>query len=61
MWLNKESRIAEVANINQLYATDRFTSPKKKAVMNTSFLRLELSILRGEKSLYLVGLEPATF
>ena len=54
MWLNEEARIAQVANINQL--------PGKGAVMNTSsFLRVELSTLIGEKSLTLVGLEPATF
>ena len=42
--------------------TDGFTSPPKDAVMNTSsFLRVELSTLIGEKSLTLVGLEPATF
>ena len=47
MWLNKEARIAQIANIN---------------LMNTSsFLRVELSTLIGEKSLTLVGLEPATF
>ena len=34
----------------------------KDAVMNTSFLRIELSILIGQKkSPHLVGLEPATF
>ena len=41
-----------------MVGTDGFTSPPKDAVMNTSsFLRVELSILIGEKSLYLVGLE----
>ena len=62
MWLNEEARIAQVANINQLPGTNGFTSPPKDAVMNTSsFLRVELSTLIGEKSLTLVGLEPATF
>ena len=52
MWLNEEARIAQVANINQLPGTDGFTSPPKDAVMNTSsFLRVELSTLIGEKSL----------
>ena len=62
MWLNEEARIAQVANINQLPGTHGFTSPPKDAVMITSsFLRVELSTLIGEKSLNLVGLEPATF
>ena len=62
MWLNEEARIAQVANINQLPVTNGFTSPPKDVVMNTSsFLRVELSTLIGEKSLTLVGLEPATF
>ena len=62
MWLNEEARIAQVANINQLPGTNGFTSPPKDSVMNTSsFLRVELSTLIGEKSLTLVGLEPATF
>ena len=62
IWLNEEARIAQVANINQLPGTNGFTSPPKDAVMNTSsFLRVELSTLIGEKSLTLVGLEPATF
>ena len=61
MWLNEEARIAQVANINQLPGTDGFTSPPKDAVMNASFLKVELSTLIGEKSLILVGLEPATF
>ena len=56
MWLNEKARIAQVTNINQL--------PRMRW-MNTSFLRVELSILIGEKkpvlSLYLVGLQPATF
>ena len=50
MWLNEETRIAEVANINQLPGTDGFTSPPKDAVINTfSFLKVELSKLIGEK------------
>ena len=50
MWLNEETRIAQVANINQLPGTDGFTSPLKDAVINTSsFLRVELSTLIGEK------------
>ena len=62
MWLNEEARIAQVANINQLPGTNGFTSSPKDAAMNTaSFFRVELSILIDEKSLYLVGLEPATF
>ena len=55
----EETRIAQVAN--QLPRTNGFTSPLKDAGMNTSFLRVELSLLIGDKSLYLVGLEPATF
>ena len=62
MWLNEEARIAQVANINQLPGTNSFTSPPKYVVMNTSsFLRVELSTLLGEKSLTLLGLKPATF
>ena len=58
MWLNEETRIAQVANVNQLPGTDRFTSP----INTASFLRVELSTLIGEKSLTLGGgLEPATF
>ena len=50
MWLNEETRIAQVANINQLPGTDGFTPPPKDAVINTSlFLRVELSTLIGEK------------
>ena len=50
MWLNEETRIAQVANINQLPRTDGFTSPQKDAVINTSLLlRVELSTLIGEK------------
>ena len=50
MWLNEETRIAQVANINQLPVTNGFTSPPKDAVINTSlFLRIELSTLIGEK------------
>ena len=50
MWLNEEDRISQVANINQLPGTDGFTSPPKEVVINTSsFLRVELSTLIGEK------------
>ena len=50
MWLNKETRIAQVANINQLPGSNGFTSPPKDAVINTSsFLKVELSTLIGEK------------
>lgn len=60
MWLNEEARIAYivVANINQVPGTDGFTSLPKNVVMNrgtSSFLRVELSILIGKKSLYLSG------
>ena len=52
MWFNEETRIAQVANINQL-PRNGFTSPSKDVMMNTSsFLRVELSTLIGEKSLY---------
>ena len=60
MWSKEETRIAQVANINQHPETNGFTSPLKDAAMNTSFLRVELSILIDEKSLYLVGLQPET-
>ena len=61
MWLNEEATIAQVANINQLPGTDGFISPPKDAMINTSsFLRVELSTLLDEKSMTLVGLEPAT-
>ena len=60
MWSKEETRIAQVANINQHPGTNGFTSPPKDAAMNTSFLRVELSILIDEKSLYLVGLQPET-
>ena len=51
MWLNEEDRISQVANINQLPGTDGFTSPPKEVVINTSsFLRVELSTLIGEKA-----------
>ena len=65
-WLNRFfflfNEEARIANINQLPGTDGFTSPPKDAVMSTSsFSRVELSILIGKKSLYLMGLEPATF
>ena len=50
MLFNEESRIAQVANINQLPGTNGFTSSPKDAVINTSsFLKLELSTLIGEK------------
>ena len=45
MWLNEETRIAQVANINQLPVTDGFTSPPK----------VELSTLIGEKKPDLSG------
>ena len=62
-WLNRFffpfNEEARIVNINQLPGTDGFTSPPKDAVMNTSaFSRVELI---GKKSLYLMGLEPATF
>ena len=48
MWLNEETKIAHVTNINQL--PNGFTSPPKDAVINTfSFLKVELSKLIGEK------------
>ena len=63
MWLNEETRIAQVANINQLPGTNSFTSSPKDAVINTSsFLKVELSTLIGEKKPDPSGgLEPATF
>ena len=52
MWLNEETRIAQVANINQLLGTNGFTSPLKGgAVINKHLLilKVELSTLIGEK------------
>ena len=50
MWLSEETRIAQVANINQLPWTDSFTSLPKDAVINNSFfLKVELTTLIGEK------------
>ena len=50
MWPNEETRIAQVANINQLPRADGFTSPPKDAVINaSSFLKVELSTLIGKK------------
>ena len=34
MWFNEETRIAQVANINQLPGTDGFTSPPKDVMIN---------------------------
>ena len=49
---NEEAGIAQVANINQF--------PRRDGDEHL-ILRVELSILVGEKSLHLAGLEPTTF
>ena len=56
--LAKKAGIAQVA-INQL--SKEYSDKHPFFVWFFFFLRGELSVLIGEKSLYLVGLEPATF
>ena len=59
---NEEAGIAEVANVNQLPGTDGLYIPSEGyGDEHLLILSVELSILMGEKSLHLVGLEPATF
>ena len=56
MWLNEETRIAQVLILT---SSDGFTSPPKDVVINTfSFLKVELSKLIGERKS--LTLEPAT-